>query len=76
MEEKTMSTSKKIIIVLLVLFILLSIWLLPKIWRGIKKVFGFIRRTLGGNTADEPPASALADNTASKQQATESRHEN
>jgi len=27
---------------LLVAFILLAVWLLPKIWRGIKKVFGFI----------------------------------
>ncbi|MDH3979379.1 MAG: DUF4126 domain-containing protein [Gammaproteobacteria bacterium] len=35
-------------IVLLVLFILLMIWLLPKLWRGIKKVFGWIRRLFGG----------------------------
>ena len=34
-------------IVLLVLFILLMIWLLPKIWRGIKKVFGFLTRWSG-----------------------------
>ena len=34
------------------LFILLSIWLLPKIWRGIKGVFNFLRRKLGG--APEP----------------------
>lgn len=32
---------------LLVIFIILMIWLLPKIWRGIKKVFGFIGRLLG-----------------------------
>ena len=31
-------------IVLLVLFILLMIWLLPRLWRGIKKVFSFITR--------------------------------
>lgn len=30
-----------IFIAVLVLFIALMIWLLPKIWRGIKKVFGF-----------------------------------
>ena len=33
---------------LLVLFIVLLIWLLPKIWRGIRKVFGFIVRLFGG----------------------------
>lgn len=41
-------------IVLLILFILLMIWLLPKIWRGIKKVFGFIRRLFGGKTNNAP----------------------
>ena len=34
-------------IVLLVLFIALMIWLLPKIWRGVKKVFRFIGKLLG-----------------------------
>lgn len=29
---------------LLVGFILLMIWLLPKLWRGVKKVFGLLRR--------------------------------
>ncbi len=33
-----------IFIVLLLLFILLMIWALPKLWRGIKKVFGAIGR--------------------------------
>lgn len=32
----------------LVVFILLLIWLLPKIWRGIKKVFRFIAGLFGG----------------------------
>jgi hypothetical protein len=32
---------------LLVVFILLMIWLLPKLWRGIKKVFAAIGRLLG-----------------------------
>jgi hypothetical protein len=27
---------------LLGLFVLFAIWLLPKIWRGLKKIFGFI----------------------------------
>ena len=36
----------------LVVFILLLIWLLPKIWRGVKKVFRFIAGLFG---AKEPP---------------------
>jgi len=42
-------------IVLLILFILFMIWALPKLWRGIKKVFGFIRRKLGDDTIEAPP---------------------
>jgi len=30
-----------------VLFILLMVWLLPKLWRGIKKVFGFLVKLFG-----------------------------
>ena len=37
-------------IVLLVLFILLMIWLLPRIWRGIKKVFGLLAGKLGAGS--------------------------
>ncbi|MGD8241378.1 MAG: DUF4126 family protein [Desulfobacterales bacterium] len=32
---------------LLIIFIVLLVWLLPKIWRGVKKVFGFIGKLLG-----------------------------
>jgi len=46
-------------IVLLVMFILLMIWLLPKLWRGIRRVFGFIGRSLGAGktepTSGTPP---------------------
>jgi hypothetical protein len=31
---------------LLLAFILLAIWLLPKLWKGIKKVFGFLGRMI------------------------------
>lgn len=31
-------------------FLILMVWLLPKIWRGIKKVFAFLARLLGGKT--------------------------
>lgn len=40
-------------LVALVLFIGLMIWLLPKIWRGIKKVFGFIINLFSKKS--EPP---------------------
>jgi hypothetical protein len=44
-------------IVLLVVFILLMVWLLPKLWRGIKKAFAFIGRLFG---ADKPPDTPVA----------------
>ena len=40
-------------IFLLIIFILLMIWLLPKLWQGIKKVFGFIGRLFGFGKTDE-----------------------
>jgi len=42
-------------IVLLVLFILLVAWLLPRIWRGIRRVFAFLGRLLGMRREPEPP---------------------
>ncbi|MFW8600642.1 DUF4126 domain-containing protein [Desulfobacterota bacterium M19] len=36
---------------LLVLFILFAIWLLPRIWRGIKKVFAWLSRFFGQQTS-------------------------
>jgi hypothetical protein len=46
-------------IVLLVLFILLMIWLLPILWRGIRRIFGFIGRSLAADktepASDNPP---------------------
>lgn len=36
----------------LVVFLALLVWLLPKVWRGIKRVFGWLRRKLG--TEDKP----------------------
>jgi hypothetical protein len=46
-------------IVLLVVFILLCIWLLPKIWRAIKTVFSFLGRKLGNKQAVEPPVTSM-----------------
>jgi len=46
-------------ILALVLFILLMVWLLPKVWRGIKRVFRFISRLFGQtNEPDEPLVTA------------------
>lgn len=39
----------------LIIFIALMIWLLPKIWAGIKKVFAALRRLLSGEKADDGP---------------------
>jgi hypothetical protein len=48
----TALTHPVLFLVLLGLFILLMIWLLPRIWRGIKKVFGYLASLLGsGNSA-------------------------
>lgn len=41
---------------LLAAFILLMVWLLPKIWRGIKKVFGFLYRLFGSKRKDAADA--------------------
>jgi len=40
-------------LVLLVVFILLMIWLLPKLWRGIKKVFAYLRRFFGNDKQEQ-----------------------
>jgi hypothetical protein len=40
-------------LVLLALFFALALWLLPKIWRGLKRVAAFLRRKLGSG---EPEA--------------------
>ena len=39
-------------IILLIMFILLMIWLLPKLWRGIRRVFGFIGKSVATDKAD------------------------
>ena len=40
---------------LLALFILLAIWLLPRLWRGIKKLFACMKNIFTGNPPPPPP---------------------
>lgn len=53
-------------LLLLVVFIVFMIWFLPKAWRGIKKVFGFLGRLLGVVKEEEgaqlPEKLKVADN--------------
>lgn len=42
-------------IVALVIFLALVIWLLPKIWRALKKLFSALGRMLSGGSAKQPP---------------------
>ncbi len=39
---------------LLIAFIILMIWLLPKLWRGIKKIIQFFINLFGKNSEDSP----------------------
>jgi hypothetical protein len=43
-----------VFVAFLIVFVLLMIWLLPKIWRGIKKIFSTIARFFG---KQQPPSS-------------------
>lgn len=65
---------------LLGLFLLLVIWLLPKIWRAIKRIFAFFARLFRGNDSaatDDSKANALeapaADTTHNSTQAEQPR---
>jgi len=55
-------------IVLLILFVVLVIWLLPKIWSGIKRVFAKLRSLFGGRDTTEPPATVPPIEAAVQQQ--------
>ena len=41
---------------LLALFVAMMIWLLPRIWRGVKRLFAAIRRLFAGPGRQAPPA--------------------
>lgn len=48
-------------LILLALFILMMIWLLPKLWRGLRKVFNFIARWFGRARPAPPPSVTTTD---------------
>ena len=52
-----------VFICLLVLFIILMIWLLPRIWQGIKTLFASIKRLFGGGR-DDPAITSDSGNNA------------
>ena len=37
----------------LIIFICLMIWLLPKVWKNIKRLFSYIKNTFKGNPASQ-----------------------
>ena len=43
-------------LIFLALFMAVAIWLLPKIWRGVKFVFARIRQAFGGDAQPQPPS--------------------
>ena len=55
----------------LVIFFLLVIWLLPKLWRGIKKVFGFLGRFFGFHQGPELRSKITRDKDVDSEQSGE-----
>lgn len=49
-----------LLIVLMIIFIALMIWLLPKLWRGVKQVFRTITRWFRGKKDEPPPTNISA----------------
>ena len=47
-----------IFLIALAIFIALMIWLLPKLWKGIKRIFGYIRDLFRGKYETDPPAAS------------------
>ncbi len=45
-----------VFIILFILFMLFAVWLLPKIWQGIKILFGKLKSILGSNSGNPPPS--------------------
>ncbi len=52
----TALTYPLVFVVFLILFIILMAWLLPKIWRGIKRIISTLRDFIKGNKKEALPA--------------------
>jgi len=50
-----------VFLVALAVFVLFAIWLLPKVWRGVKRVYGGLYRRLRGSSDGTDPSSAELD---------------
>ena len=48
-------------VLLLILFIVLLFWLLPKIWRGVKWLFASLKRLFSGDSQGPPPGFGMPD---------------
>lgn len=44
-----------LLIAFIIIFIILMVWLLPKLWRGIKQVFRYLGRLFGGDLNSQTP---------------------
>ena len=51
-----------VFLIIFILFIILMIWFLPKLWGGIKKFFAFIGRIFSGNKKPELNESSSSNN--------------
>jgi hypothetical protein len=45
----------------LIVFVLLLVWLLPRVWRGVKRVFRFLARLFGGGSEEIAPMHSSLD---------------
>jgi len=52
-------THPLVFVVFLILFIILMVWLLPKIWRGIKRIFSTLKDFIKGNKGTPALDSAI-----------------
>ena len=51
-----------VFIIALIIFVIFMIWFLPKLWKGIKKVFGFVARFFGSKKDASPPTQQQVEN--------------
>ena len=62
-------------IILLIVFVLLMIWLLPKLWKGIKSIFSTITRFFSNDTDQSSESGKLNEHMAIKKSVLKMRHD-